>query len=465
MLLAALSLAAVNLTPRGFNVWSDAWLFLRWSPQTPPEWPALLALLASLLMLVITVAASRRDGAWGRVIAPALLFLCAAAGQTAFLWAAALWMIPCWPFAREYLQHSGLRIRWWMQATALAAVATLVVVAAIEGLPRWYDLAMKSAVVKPTLTRAALPDEGPVYLNPAGRPLARFSGDLPQPDSQNEAPNLGREPSLWRGLDRQVRFRAVWLLGEKADYAPLARHLGESPDWRLTAADATGVLFTRQPRLTEFATEPAQEMARGMIGAANRSRFLAATALACLTAQALPEAAELSAGAVRRSDLSAEVAAARALVLISAGQPREALDESERAISLNPQSAEAWRVRTETLLHAGLTDEAYAAARRALHLAPGDAGTLWLAARSANAARAFQSEASILEELIALVTARGGDSGFYQLYLGQSYARQGLARPALRALRLAAAAPGLSAEQRRELEQEIADLEGRPEAR
>jgi tetratricopeptide (TPR) repeat protein len=373
-------------------------------------------------------------------------------------------MIPCWPCAREYLQHSGLRIRWWMQAAALAAIATLVVIAAMQGLPRWYDLAMTSTVVQPTLTRAALPDEGPLYINPVGRPVARFSGHLSQLDRPNEASNLGREPSLWRALDRQVRFRAVWLLGDKADYAPLARHLGESPDWRLAAADATGVLFTRQPRQTEFATEPAQELARGMIGAANRSRFLAATALSCLTAQAVPEAAELSAGAIRRSDFSSEVAAARALVLISAGQPREALDESERAISLNPRSAEAWRVRTEALLHVSLTNEAYAAARRAVHLAPGDAGTMWLAARSANAARAFQNEASLLEELIALITARGGDTGFYQLYLGQSYARQGLARPALRALRLAAQAPGLSPEQRRELEQEIADLEARPEA-
>lgn len=464
LLLGTLCLAAVNLTPRGFSVWNEAWLFLRWSPEAAPAWPALLALLVSLLMLAITAAASRRDGEWGRVIAPALLFLGAVAGQVAFLWAAALWMIPCWPCAREYLQHSGLRIRWWMQAFALAAVGLAVVVAAIQGLPRWYNLAMKAAVVQPTLTRAALPADGPVYINRAGLPVARFSGSLPPLGNSPEAPNLGREPSLWRALDRQVRYRAVWLLGEKSDYAPLARHLGESPDWRLAAVDATGALFIRQPRLMEFATEPAQELARGMTGPANRSRFLAATALSCLTAQALPEANELSASACTRSDLSSEVAAARALVLIATGQTRDALAETERAVALDPSSAEAWKARTEAFLHAGLADEAYGAARRAMRLAPGEAGTLWLAARSANAARAFQSEASILEELIALIDARGGDSSFYQLYLGQSYARQGLARPALRALRRAAEAPGLSAEQRRELEQEIADLEARPEA-
>jgi uncharacterized membrane-anchored protein len=89
---------------------------------------------------------------------------------------------------------------------------------------------------------------------------------------------------------------------------------------------------------------------------------------------------------------------------------------------------------------------------------------LWLAARCANAARAFQSEAAILEQLIALSESRGADAAFYQLYLGQSYARQGLTRPALRALEKAAEAPGLSDEQRRELEQEIADIRANPAA-
>ena len=110
-------------------------------------------------------------------------------------------------------------------------------------------------------------------------------------------------------------------------------------------------------------------------------------------------------------------------------------------------------------MHAGRSDEAYAAAQRAAELAPGDEGALWLAARTANATRAFQSEAEILEKLILLAEGRGADAGFYQLYLGQSYAKQGLARPALSALEKAAGAPGLSGEQRAELQEEIARVQ------
>jgi hypothetical protein len=462
--MAALCFAAVNLTPRGAAIWMEAWTFIRWSPQPPLGVAALVAVLVALVILGIAAQAAHKDGVWSRVVAPGFLFLCAAAGQSAYWWAGALWMIPCWPVVREHLQRFGFHIRWWMQAGALALVVALVAAAATEGLPRWYNLAMTEAIVRPTLTRDALPADGPVYINPAGLAVARFSGPLPARSTEVEAPNLGREHSLWRTQDRLVRFRAVWLLGDKSDYAPLARHLGESPDWRLAAADATGVLFVRGPREEEFATEPAKDKARAMIGAANRSGFLAATSLSCLVAQSLPEAGELSAAAVRRTDRSSTVATARARVLISLGQPREALLESERSITIEPDSAEAWQVRAEALLHAGLNDEAYAAGRRVMELAPGDVGALWLAARCANAARAFQSEAAILEQLIALSEARGADAAFYQLYLGQSYARQGLTRPALRALQKAAEAPGLSAVQRRELEQEIADIRANPAA-
>jgi GNAT superfamily N-acetyltransferase len=112
-----------------------------------------------------------------------------------------------------------------------------------------------------------------------------------------------------------------------------------------------------------------------------------------------------------------------------------------------------------------MNNDSYAASQRAAELAPGDAAALWLAAHAANAAHAYQAEAEILEQLVALTEGRGGDAGFYNLYLGQSYAKQGLARPALRALEKAAEAPGLTDEQRRELEQEIAQIRSSPGAR
>jgi len=463
-LLVAVGLVAVHFTPRGFVLWQDAWIFVRWSPQGSWTLPVAAALLATLVVLGLAVRASWKDGQWGRVAGPGLLMLCAMAGQMAYWWAAALWMIPCWPAAREHVQRFGFRVRWYMQLTALIVAGLLVFAQARLVLPRWYDLAMNPGVMIPTLTYDTLPEDGPVYINPQGRALARFRAALPPEAAQAGAAHLGREPSLWRAFDRRERHRAVWLLGDKADYAPLARHLGDSPDWRLEAVDATGVLFVRAPRKEIFATEPAQEVARRMTGGANRSGFLARAALACLAGQALPEAGELSVAALRRSDESSQATAARARVLISLGRPREALEVSAQAVALNPRSSEAWQVRAEAFLHAELPDSAYAAAQRALALAPGDTGALWLAARTANAARALQSEADLLERLVAQTAARGGDPGFYQFYLGQSYARQGLARPAVRALEAAARAPGLSDEQRAEIQEQINDLLSAPGA-
>jgi tetratricopeptide (TPR) repeat protein len=452
---ALATLAATQVTPHGLGVWSEAWLFAFWSPQAALSAPAILALLFALAILGFAAGGTWRTGAKGTVLAPASLFVGALLGQSAYLWPAVLWLIPCWPTAVAQWRQIGFRFRWWMQATAILLAAGLAAWQSLESLPRWYALAMTDAVVRPTLTRDSLPSGGKIYLNPRGMAVARLSGPLPAGTGTNPDPRLGREPALWRAADRQTRYEAVWLLGDKSDYAPLARHLGESPDWRLDAVDATGALFLRAPRRDVFATEPAQQMALEMWGGANRSGFLSAAALSSLAAGSLPEAGELSASAVRNSDLSAPAAASRARVLVSLGDVRGALEQSERATKLDPTLPLAWETRSEALLHAGRADDAYAAAQHAAALAPGDLGTLWLAARTANAVRAFQTEAELLERLIALTKARGGDAGFYHLYLGQSYAKQGLTRPALRELAAAAAAPGLSDTQRRELEQEM----------
>ena len=455
-LAGAAALVALNATPRGLSVWSYAWIFLAWSPGPAPSEGAVIAVLLSVAVLALALRWSLAHHCIGIVLAPALLLLCAAQGQPAYLWAFALSMIPLWAPAKEQLRRLGVTVRWWAATALLVTAALLALWSGSIRMNDWYNLAMVRETAQPTLTRDALPAEGPVYINPQGLALARFSGPLPKMLAQGETSRLAREPRLWRAQDRSARYRAVWLLGEKSDYAPLARHLGESPDWRLASVDATGLLFVRGRSGGEFATEPAQQVARGLVGAANRSRFLAGAALACLAAQSLPEAGELSRASVRKSDLASASAAARALVLLSLGQIEEALEQSARAVALTPASSPAWQARAETLLHAGRADDAYAAAQRAAELAPGDEGALWLAARAANAANAFQSEAEILERLIALSEGRGADAGFYELYLGQSYAKQGLARPALRALEKAAAAPGLSDEQRAELREEIA---------
>jgi hypothetical protein len=455
--LSALAAAvAVNFTPRGFPVWTDAWTFLRWNPSAAPDEAATIALLLNVAVLALALRWSLRNKCAETAAAPVLLLLAASQGQTAYLWVAALMAIPLWPSAKEQLRALGVNVRWWAGTALLSAAFLLVVWGGFRRVNDWHNLAMVREAAQPTLTRAALPKEGPVYINPQGLPLARFSGPLPERALEGETAGLAREPRLWRAQDRAARYRAVWLLGDKSDYAPLARHLGESPDWRLAAVDATGLLFVRGPKANEFPTEPAQQLGSGFVGAANRSRFLAGAALSALAAQALPEAGELSRASVRKSDLASLSASARALVLLSLGQIEDALEQSARAVGLTPSLSEAWQARAEALLHAGRTDEAYGAAQRAAESAPGDEGALWLAARAANAARAFQTEAEILERLIALTGGRGSDPGFYELYLGQSYAKQGLARPALRALEKAAAAPGLSEEQRAELREEIA---------
>ena len=457
--------ALANLTPYGISLWQNAWIFLRWSPQAPLDAAGLTALMISLAVLILAARHAMCENCVNATAAPFLLILASTYGQTAYLWPAALWMMPCWPITKQHLERAGLRIRWFVGLTLVLGAAGLILLPAMSAWPRWYSLAMTDAVIRPTLTREALPSDGKVYINSGGLGLARFSGSLPQGSKEGGSSRLSREPSLWRAHDRTDRYSAVWLLGEKSDYAPLARHLGEAPDWKLAAVDATGVLFTRKAKSGEFAPEPALQYAREMWGGANRSQFLAGAALSSVAANHIPEAVELSLAATSNSRLSAPAASAHARTLIASGAIRDALDESLRATKIDPTSVEAWEVRAEALLHAGLVNEAYAASQKAAQLAPGETGTLWLAARAANAAHAYQTEAELLEQLIALTEGRGGDAGFYYLYLGQSYAKQGLTRPALRNLAQAAGAAGLTDEQRRELQKEIESIRTSPAAR
>jgi hypothetical protein len=464
-LAAVLFFVSTLPTSRGLAAWHDAWIFVVWSPESPISGWAIIPLLLLLIALVFALRGAWHQQAMGTPVAAALLFVSCSGGQTSLLWPAALWMIPVWPIAKEQLRRTGCNIRWFAEAAALLLTGALVSGAAFSVSPRWFSLAMTDAVVRPTLTREAVPTDGTVYINTTGAAIARFAGNWGANIFVDPNPRTAREPALWRKLDRQHRYRAVWLAGDRSGYAPLARHLGQSPDWRLAAIDPTGVLFVRAPRENIFATEPAQQMAREMWGGANRSTFLAESALSTLAANYLPESGELSQSAVRNSDRSAFAAASRARVLGSLGEIDAALNESRRALEIDPLLLLAWQVRTECLLQAKLYDDAYAASREAMRLAPGDTGTLWLAARAAHQARAFQTEAEILESLIALTNGRGGDASFYQLYLGQAYAKLGLSRPALRALDAAARAPGLTPEQTREIQEEIATLRSNPAAR
>jgi hypothetical protein len=84
-----------------------------------------------------------------------------------------------------------------------------------------------------------------IFVNPEARAL--FPG-LPLAPASPQDAAAGQSPSLWRQLDRAQRFDAVLLAGQAGDYLALARHLAESPDFRLARVDNWGLLFVRPQR-------------------------------------------------------------------------------------------------------------------------------------------------------------------------------------------------------------------------
>jgi tetratricopeptide (TPR) repeat protein len=282
-----------------------------------------------------------------------------------------------------------------------------------------------------------------IFVNPEARAL--FPGLPLAPASPRDAA-AGQSPSLWRQLDRAQRFDAVLLAGQAGDYLALARHLAESPDFRLARVDNWGLLFVRGlPAPYTPTTADAEKFstpdARGI--------YLSQMALRLDAAGLVTAARDDMAAALAAAPNEPSVHTRAAALALSRKRYAEALQETDRALALAPHDLAALEVKARTLSAAGAADQAWSVACELKDRAGDrDMNVLFLHARLSNAAHAYEAEQHSLERLIELAGRLGLPAADYRVYLGQCYAKQGLARPALEQLELALKDPNLTAEQR-----------------
>lgn len=265
----------------------------------------------------------------------------------------------------------------------------------------------------------------------------------------SEAATACRTPSEWRKLDRSRRFDGVVLAGSLTEFQPLLAHLAESPDFRVALVNHWGVLFTRQ-RPTPYAPPTPESV--GIDAPETRPGILSQTAV-FLDAVGLRRDASAYMDAAREAAPEDPTVCARAGALaLARGRHREAIEQSDAALKIDPNHAAALEVKATALAAVGAANLAWQTAERLRSVAsPDDMHVLYLHARLANAASAYTREQDSLERLVKLAESRGLPDGDYRVYLGQCYARQGLARPALEQLERAADSPGLSEDQRADI--------------
>ncbi len=454
----AASGAALTFTPRGPALWMDAWVFLARSPQASAGlWASGAAVLLAVILGAVATTLGRR-GPWHLLLPPLLLLLAALAwGNTALWWPAALFTLPAVAAtAGVWSARRQTRLVLWSAGTSAAALAMLVhtITAQTLILRSWT---MEARLVLPTRSLQDLPAEG-VFTNLSGPALTAAGGRVLQPVvTGQEMARAARDPSHWRSLDRRHRFGAVWLGGPTAEFAPLANHLAESPDWRIAAVDAVGMLFLREPE-ESWTEDQVLEDAGELESAKEKSLFLAAAARQLLAAGRNEEALHIARQAVDENPDIAEARAALSLAALACGLRQPALEASADAVALRPDLPATWQARLEVLLAAGLAAEAYETSLHLEAMDPGSTGSLWLAVRAANEAKAYSREVELLERLVSALEARGQPTGFYRIFLGQARSRLGQPRQAMEEFDQALASPDLSPRQQAELAAEVAEL-------
>ncbi|MDP9292006.1 MAG: hypothetical protein M3O82_06570, partial [Verrucomicrobiota bacterium] len=127
---------------------------------------------------------------------------------------------------------------WRWRVIALAVFAALAV-----GFAAWPRRAPEPLALS---TPAFVLDQIGVqtlFYNPAAAPSVPVR--LKNTQRLAEFAPASRAPKLWRELDRQWRFDAVFLAGDPSQYRQLLQHLRTSRDWILSNLDHAGFLFRR----------------------------------------------------------------------------------------------------------------------------------------------------------------------------------------------------------------------------
>lgn len=312
-------------------------------------------------------------------------------------------------------------------------------------------------VITPALALEAVPGKPLFYNGPALSWLQQKRQDLLSPEElQPMAPRSKafaqavQNPKLFRQLDRQHRFDSLLLVGDPSQYRPLLDHLLESGDWRVTYLDHTSLIFRRNG--TKAWESGALEAVQARLtGLSPREEALVLSQMASkLVALRKPDIArQLLTQAEKKDDRLPDVWSTWGQLHLALGDFKAAETAADRALGIDPETLPALGVKAQALYATKRFVEAYRHSAKLLTARPEDPGILFYHAKIAHEARQYPDEIEAMKKLIKLAESNGGrvDPG-YRVYLGQAYAKNGEAIPALAQLATALKDPELPMEQR-----------------
>lgn len=303
-------------------------------------------------------------------------------------------------------------------------------------------------LTEPRRAVETLSDARKLYFTPAAKTelQARRADLLPAEADERAFTRAAQDPALFRQLDRRIHFDAALLCGDPAAYRPLLRHLIESPDWVLTRLDSATLVFRRAPAAAWDESALAGEAEK--FTGADRAAFYTVAAGKLLAIGRPGPAKECLDKALALDRKSPGAWTQLAVYNGQIGRWTDALANVQEALSLDENFPPALAARAEILFGAKRFSEALESSRRLMEETPNDPAALFLHAKIAHEARNFTQEAEALKRLIALAEKQQQPAAGYRIFLGQAYAHEGSAQPALEQFEKAAASDDLTPEQR-----------------
>jgi tetratricopeptide (TPR) repeat protein len=278
-----------------------------------------------------------------------------------------------------------------------------------------------------------------IYYNGAALPwLAKLRPELVQPEMTVPESPLARaywqatqSPTLFRQLDRQLRFDTILLLDDPSNYQRLLDHLlapdvGKR-DFKLVYLDHWALVFRRDAgrEWQPSDAEPIKQHAASL-NSEDRAAFLAKAAAKMLAIRQFDAAKRWLDEAEKIDSNSIDVLAGLALYYTSLSKWPQVLTYSDRALEQNENFIPALQAKISGLRGTKYLIDAYKLSNRLNQLLLAQNPTenpirLWQHAQVAHEAKEYDAEVTALDRLIELAKIDERPAGDYEFQLGEAH--------------------------------------------